>query len=584
MSMDIASSAPSAPSTASGGPPGAGPPTPASGTQEFAALLTRQGAPPAKRAPGAGPKSPGEGPETAKAASPSDPNTADPAAGEQARETVPGKHGAKDAIDTSADLGISLLVQTVPPEAVALAVPVHAGMPFPLSPPSGAGAAGQAIPGAMDTSLASAPATRGATPLQPGGELLPHTDIPAAVTASATPGLFALPAPAQAHAAVPAPGAKASAGQAGQVGTAQGAAGVLLLPEGAGAGSMSAAHGATAQASPAPASSPATPLDASASTKLAVQEYAQLGQAALQKSARPANNTSIGTGTAALQAAQGPGKGGVQAGLAQGTAGTANPAPAEKTAGQDGARSAGASTSADSSQAGQQAGAGAGLFSLPSPVQAEGAKPAAAPLAPQTPADRAALMQQAADSVRALHTQVLGHGRGQMTLQLHPQDWGKLQVSVSMMPAGTAGGGTTVVAHVVADSAAVKQALESGGADLHRTLREAGLHLERLTITIRPGGASTEAQGMGAQAGGGRNPSPDPQASATPGSRSDANTGMPGVGGQALSGGGGGQAGSRSPERGQAMRLDPRAPDDHQGDARIAAPAMHATGRLDTRA
>lgn len=572
MSMDIASSAPSAPSTASGGPPGAGPPTPASGTQEFAALLTRQGAPPAKRAPGAGPKSPGEGPETAKAASPSDPNTADPAAGKQARETGPDKHGAKDAIDTSADLGVSLLVQTVPPEAVALAVPVHAGMPFPLSPPSGAGAAGRAIPEAMDTSLASAPATRGATPLQPGGELLPHTDIPAAVTASATPGPFALPAAAQAPAAVPAPGAKASAGQAGQVGTAQGAAG--LLPGGAVAGSMSAAHGATAQALPAPASSPATLLDASASTKLAVQEYAQLGQAALQKSARPANNTSIRTANTSI------GTGNTSIGT--GTAGTANPAPAEKTAGQDGARSAGAGTSADSSQAGQQT--GAGLFPLPAPAPAEGAKPAAAPLAPQTPADRAALMQQAADSVRALHTQVLGHGRGQMTLQLHPQDWGKLQVSVSMTPAGTAGGGTTVVAHVVADSTAVKQALESGGADLHRTLREAGLHLERLTITIRPGGASTEAQGMGAQAGGGRNPSPDPQASATPGSRSDANMGMPGAGGQALSGGGGGQAGSRSPERGQAMRLAPRAPDDHQGDARIAAPAMHAAGRLDTRA
>ena len=74
-----------------------------------------------------------------------------------------------------------------------------------------------------------------------------------------------------------------------------------------------------------------------------------------------------------------------------------------------------------------------------------------------------------------------------MTLQLHPKDWGQLQISVKVVPGihPDAAQAQTVTAHIVAETPQVKAALENGSSDLRHALREAGLHLDRLTVTVQ---------------------------------------------------------------------------------------------------
>lgn len=234
----------------------------------------------------------------------------------------------------------------------------------------------------------------------------------------------------------------------------------------------------------------------------------------------------------------------------------------------------------DKANKGSEDSSGAAL--LPMAAPAGEAKAAAAPAAPVAPADRAALMQQAGESVQALHAQVLGHGRGQMTLQLHPQDWGKLQVSVTMTPDTTGNGGTRVTAHLVADSASVKQALETGGLDLRRALREAGLHLDQMTVTVRPPAASSESQSMGGSFSGDprRNASQDAQSWAAPGGLGNNTAG----GGQPTFGGGGANTGTQNPEQRRTAFTASGLSDDHEEHARQAVPIRGMAGWLDTRA
>ncbi len=122
---------------------------------------------------------------------------------------------------------------------------------------------------------------------------------------------------------------------------------------------------------------------------------------------------------------------------------------------------------------------------------------------PLTGAERARIVQQAADGVAAVKPQVLNAGRGQMTVLLHPKEWGDLRVTVQLAPVPATDGvkQATVVAHVVASSPVVKTALENSSADLNQALREAGLHLERLTVTVQPVGAGEQTGGSAADGG-----------------------------------------------------------------------------------
>ena len=88
-----------------------------------------------------------------------------------------------------------------------------------------------------------------------------------------------------------------------------------------------------------------------------------------------------------------------------------------------------------------------------------------------------------------------------MTLQLHPKDWGQLNVRVTMTPTTGADGkvSTQVIAHVIAEHPAVKAALETGQTELRHALREAGLHLDRLTVTVQAPAAGSETSAGGSR-------------------------------------------------------------------------------------
>jgi flagellar hook-length control protein FliK len=114
---------------------------------------------------------------------------------------------------------------------------------------------------------------------------------------------------------------------------------------------------------------------------------------------------------------------------------------------------------------------------------------------PLSPGQQAEVVRQTADGIAAAKPQIAADGQGQMTVQLHPKDWGDLKVTVNMTSGATAGGANSVVAHVVASSPEAKAALETNSADLQHALRETGLHLERLTVTLQSASASGQAGG-----------------------------------------------------------------------------------------
>lgn len=631
MSLDIAPPAPVSQTPAPGGPPGAGPPTSASAALAFAALLAQQGGSPAGRAPHAGP------------------NTDDNARDDSSRDTHADKRSNKDSGDDPANPGLSLV--SLQPLPIDTPIPVSAvvlpGPPVPLAPmPLEAGTKAADTAEAMDTSLASPPAPQGGTGLHSGGELLPQTaqtTAPlSAPNAEHAPVPFSrlLDAPPTASAAGPASSAAAGPALSAPFAPAPKAGTLTAVPAGREAGTLTAAgraDGGSAAAGLA-ASSPALPslpaavpdvalpaasksapaasmpvladaaaLDApalssalppstadtaaSASTKIALQGYAQFGQTALQNTAQPANNTSISKNNTSIgrHAPALPALGALET-AAKTNAGqplAILPAPVlpDSRTMQDWAQMsiAQAEQAKDNANKGREDSSGAAL--LPMAAPAGEAKAAPAPATPVAPADRAALMQQAGDSVQALHAQALGHGRGQMTLQLHPQDWGKLQVSVSMTPDAKGTGGTLVTAHVVADSAAVKQALETGGADLRRTLREAGLHLERFTVTVRPAEAGSEAQSTSGGFGGNsrQHERQDAQPQSAPGSQASAASTAAGNGGNTFGAGGGG-TGTRNPEHRQTALAGTAFAAEHDEPDAPALALSPAAGRLDTRA
>lgn len=140
----------------------------------------------------------------------------------------------------------------------------------------------------------------------------------------------------------------------------------------------------------------------------------------------------------------------------------------------------------------KQAATGGETFTLAAPTARPAVEtvPAAAPM-PQT--DRARLIEQAADAVRTIYLRSAGRGEGQITVSMHPKDWGRLQLSVATTSGTDAGSLPLVAAQIVAETPTVKAALEGHVGELRRALDAMGLRLDSLSVTVQPPAASGES-------------------------------------------------------------------------------------------
>lgn len=233
------------------------------------------------------------------------------------------------------------------------------------------------------------------------------------------------------------------------------------------------------------------------------------------------------------------------------------------------------------------------LPALPNPVpaQAEAAPTEAKPL---TAADRAEMVRQVADGVGAMPLPAKPGASEQMTLQLHPRDWGQLQISVKITPGSHPNAVQAVTAHIVAQTPQVKAALENGSGDLRQALRQAGLHLDRISVTVQRMEASAQAgtttsggrheanqggagQGMGSGAFGETTPNQKTGMSDGTGMFGGTGHGMPSF---AASGGSHGGRQGGEPPPAYAAAYAPAEPE----DALPEAPRRPATGQVDIRA
>ena len=124
------------------------------------------------------------------------------------------------------------------------------------------------------------------------------------------------------------------------------------------------------------------------------------------------------------------------------------------------------------------------------PAQAGAAGTEAKPL---TASERAEMVRQVAEGVGMTPLPAKPGASQQMTLQLHPQDWGQLQITVKVVSGTDTNAPQTVTAHIVAETPQVKAALDNGSGDLRQALRTAGLNLDRISVTVQRMEASAQA-------------------------------------------------------------------------------------------
>ena len=108
--------------------------------------------------------------------------------------------------------------------------------------------------------------------------------------------------------------------------------------------------------------------------------------------------------------------------------------------------------------------------------------------APLSHAERVQIVKQVADSLGKMPLPTRSQTPEQITIQLHPKDWGKLHISVTITPqekTETVPGQKVITAHIVAESRQVKAALESRTSELHTALRSAGMELDKMTVTVQ---------------------------------------------------------------------------------------------------
>jgi flagellar hook-length control protein FliK len=111
-------------------------------------------------------------------------------------------------------------------------------------------------------------------------------------------------------------------------------------------------------------------------------------------------------------------------------------------------------------------------------------------------------MQQMADKIDTLRVTAAAGGQQKAQIQLHPKEWGQLNLSVTMTPIIAADGTKTnqISAQVVAQSSSVKAALDQHLPELKRSMEASGLKVESLSVTVQA--INTAAQ-SGSTAGGG---------------------------------------------------------------------------------
>ncbi len=220
---------------------------------------------------------------------------------------------------------------------------------------------------------------------------------------------------------------------------------------------------------------------------------------------------------------------------------------------------------------------------VPTPTFARAAETSTVAAPAMPPADRTQMLRQVSEGLQTMAARASGSGQRQVTVQLHPKDWGRVNVSVTMTPTRQADGKTTthVTAHIVADLPAVKAALGTHQAELRHSLKEAGLSLDKLTVTVRPAeGGSQAGLGEGRRESRGGDGSPFSPASGT-----TAQGGASGGGGSPspfaafTQGGWNGQGGQHQAPPINAPAGQP-ADDTEPG----GGPASILTGRVDTRA
>lgn len=210
---------------------------------------------------------------------------------------------------------------------------------------------------------------------------------------------------------------------------------------------------------------------------------------------------------------------------------------------------------------------------------------AKADIKPLSASDRAEVVRQTAEGIGAMPLPAKSGASEQMSVQLHPKDWGSLQVSVTVAPGQNAGAVKTVIAHIVAETPQVKAALQSQTGALHQALRASGLHLEHLTVSVKaPESKAVEVKAIEVKA-----PEVKPAAqSASAGLSSRQNQadqseqahsfGQPGT-----NAGGFGMGSSQNNRQGQPPVLT-SAPDPEEDDLVTATPLRPVSGRIDTRA
>ena len=234
-------------------------------------------------------------------------------------------------------------------------------------------------------------------------------------------------------------------------------------------------------------------------------------------------------------------------------------------------------------------------FPAQAPVQTEAASTEVKPF---SAADRAEVIRQAADGVVALPLPAKPGASEQMTLQLHPKEWGQLQVSVTITPGSHPNAVQAVTAHIVAQNPQVKAALEGQSGDLRSALREAGLHLDRISVTVQSTEASAQTgtatsgghheahggagQGMGGAFG---ETAPDQKTQMSSGTRMSDGTQMSGTSGNGMpSTASGGSSGGRQggqPPPAYAAAYAPAEPEDA---APMGSSRRPASGQIDMRA
>lgn len=206
---------------------------------------------------------------------------------------------------------------------------------------------------------------------------------------------------------------------------------------------------------------------------------------------------------------------------------------------------------------------------------------------PLTPADRAEIVHQVTDGIGAMRPPAKSGATEQMTLQLHPHDWGQLQISVTVTPGVPASASQiatvqTVTAHIVAQTPQVKAALENGSAELRLALRASGLHLDRMTVTVQSAGVGAQT---GTASGGSHHGMNGGSFSQTASDQKtdlsgNSNPGTPSF--SAFTGSHGGRQGSQAPQA-YASPYQTAEPEGDEGIA-VEMPRRLTRGGVDTRA